>query len=102
MKRYTGPVPINIGTGEEVTNHEQANSIAEVVGFDGDLEFDSTRPDGTPCKLFDPSRLREMGWTSSNPIAGRIALHLQLAFSNRPLKYIHGLSAKNKRGGCEV
>jgi GDP-L-fucose synthase len=56
------PALINIGTGEEVSIRELALLIREVVGFTGDLEFDTTKPDGTPRKLTDVSRLHALGW----------------------------------------
>jgi GDP-L-fucose synthase len=59
----------NIGSGEEITIADLARSIARVVGYDGDLVFDPSMPDGTPRKLLDTSRLTSLGWTS------RIDLH---------------------------
>lgn len=54
---------INIGSGTELTIAELANVVKEVVGFNGDLRWDSTKPDGTPRKLMDVSRLAKLGWT---------------------------------------
>ncbi len=56
------PALINVGTGEEVSIKELALLIKEIVGFEGRLEFDSSKPDGTPRKLCDVSRLHELGW----------------------------------------
>ncbi len=56
------PALINVGSGEEVSIRDLALLIKEVVGFTGDLEFDNTKPDGTPRKLCDVSRLRSLGW----------------------------------------
>lgn len=53
---------INIGYGQDLTIRELAQQVAEVVGFQGRLRFDSTQPDGTPCKLLDVSRLWTLGW----------------------------------------
>ena len=53
---------INIGAGEDLTIRELAELIAAVVGFDGVLRFDPTKPDGTPRKLLDVSRLNSLGW----------------------------------------
>lgn len=53
---------INIGTGEDCTILELADSIKKVVGFNGEIEFDTTKPDGTPRKLMDVSRLHRLGW----------------------------------------
>ena len=56
------PPLVNIGTGEDVTIRELAETVARVVGFDGKLVFDTTKPDGTPRKLLDVSRLHSLGW----------------------------------------
>ena len=53
---------INVGTGEDCTIRQLAEALARVIGYEGRLEFDSTKPDGTPRKLMDVSRLRAMGW----------------------------------------
>ncbi|KJF92766.1 GDP-fucose synthetase [Photobacterium angustum] len=53
---------INVGTGVDCTIREMAETMAKVVGFDGDVVFDSTKPDGTPRKLMDVSRLADLGW----------------------------------------
>jgi GDP-L-fucose synthase len=54
---------INLGTGEDITIREMAETMKEVVGFDGKLSFDITKPDGAPRKLIDVSRLSNLGWT---------------------------------------
>lgn len=53
---------INVGTGEDLSISELVNVIAEVVGFDGEIKYDSTKPDGTPRKLMDVTRLHNLGW----------------------------------------
>jgi len=53
---------LNVGTGEDVTIAELARTVGEVVGFDGNIRFDASKPDGTPRKLLDVSRLRALGW----------------------------------------
>jgi len=53
---------VNVGSGQEVTIREVARLIAEVVGFDGELVFDASKPDGTPRKLLDVSKMQQMGW----------------------------------------
>lgn len=62
LDRVDEPGPINVGSGVEVSIRELAETIAEVVGFDGELVFDASKPDGTPRKLLDSSRLRALGW----------------------------------------
>lgn len=57
-----GPPLINIGTGEDVTIAELAKMVAKVVGFSGEMVFDTSKPDGTPRKLMDVSRLHALGW----------------------------------------
>ncbi|GAM63344.1 GDP-L-fucose synthetase [Vibrio ishigakensis] len=54
---------INVGTGVDCTIREMAETMAKVVGFEGDIVFDTTKPDGTPRKLMDVSRLASLGWT---------------------------------------
>jgi GDP-L-fucose synthase len=56
------PPLINIGSGTDMTIHELAETIKEVVGYEGRLVFDPSRPDGTPRKLLDVSRLHSLGW----------------------------------------
>lgn len=62
--RHTQPMlsHINVGTGEDVTVRELAETVGEVVGFAGEIRFDATKPDGTPRKLLDVSRLKALGW----------------------------------------
>lgn len=62
MNEYDGKLFLNVGTGTDLTIKDLALMIKEVVGFDGDLVFDSTKPDGTPRKLMDVSRLHALGW----------------------------------------
>lgn len=62
MHHYNEPSLINIGTGEDITIHELALMIKEVTGYEGELHFDRTKPDGTPRKLLDVSKLHAMGW----------------------------------------
>lgn len=61
---YSGATPINIGTGKDITIKDLALKIAKVVGFKGDIRFDPTKPDGTPRKLLDISKLSMLGWTA--------------------------------------
>lgn len=62
MREYDGPGPINIGGGTESSIKELAESIKQVVGFPGDLSFDSSKPDGMPIKVLDSSELLGLGW----------------------------------------
>jgi GDP-L-fucose synthase len=62
IERYDSPEIINVGFGDDVTIRELAELICEVVGYQGALGFDASKPDGTPRKLLDVSRLRDLGW----------------------------------------
>ncbi|MES2646524.1 MAG: GDP-L-fucose synthase [Bacteroidota bacterium] len=62
MLNYDEKTLVNIGTGEDLTIRELAETIKEVVGFEGDLVFDASKPDGTPRKLMDVSKLHQLGW----------------------------------------
>lgn len=62
MLNYNEPHLINIGTGEDITIKDLALTIKEIVGFDGELKFDTSKPDGTPRKLMDVSKLHSKGW----------------------------------------
>lgn len=63
MQRYDEDLPVNVGWGEDVSIRELAELIREVVGFSGELRFDAGKPDGTPRKLLDTSRLKVLGWS---------------------------------------
>jgi GDP-L-fucose synthase len=63
LNRYDDPAPINIGTGVDITIRELAHTVAGAVGFQGDIAWDSSKPDGTPRKLLDVSRLMNLGWS---------------------------------------
>ena len=65
LERFAGPGHLNVGSGEEASIADLARAVAEVVGFDGRLEFDRTKPDGAPRKLMDSGRLAALGWRSS-------------------------------------
>jgi len=64
LEHYDGPEQVNVGTGKDATIKEIAGMIAEVVGFKGETNWDSSKPDGTPQKLLDVSKLAEAGWTA--------------------------------------
>ena len=65
MKHYSGEAHINVGTGADITIAELAAMICEIVGFDGGVRYVSDKPDGTPVKRLDVTRLNEIGWTAS-------------------------------------
>jgi GDP-L-fucose synthase len=73
LEKYDSPEIINIGCGEDVTIRELAELICDVVGFDGELVWDKTKPDGTPRKLLDITRIRALGWQPTIPLRKGIA-----------------------------
>jgi GDP-L-fucose synthase len=62
MEHYDAAEPLNVGTGEDITIADLAKLVAQVVGYSGAIAFDPTKPDGTPRKLLDVSRLTNLGW----------------------------------------
>ena len=62
LEHYDGPQQVNVGTGTDVTIKEIAETIADVIGYHGDTQWDTTKPDGTPQKLLDVSKLTNAGW----------------------------------------
>jgi GDP-L-fucose synthase len=68
MKQYDEKLFMNIGTGEEVTIKELALLVKDVTGFSGDIKFDTSKPDGTPRKLMDSTRLHKLGWKHSTSL----------------------------------
>src|SRR5882724_4072431 len=62
LEKFSEPAPINIGVGEDHTIKELAEMVREVVGFQGEINWDTSQPDGTPRKLLDVSRIRAFGW----------------------------------------
>jgi GDP-L-fucose synthase len=62
LERYGDPAPINVGVGSDVTIAELAELVAKVVGYNGRVEYDTTKPDGTPRKLLDVSRINALGF----------------------------------------
>ena len=83
MKKYEGEEIINIGVGEDITIHELAEAVREVIGFKGDITFDTTKPDGTPRKLLDVTRLNNLGWKARIPLHEGIASTYQWFLDHR-------------------
>jgi GDP-L-fucose synthase len=69
MNNYTGNQPINVGTGQDITIAELAHMIKDIIQFEGKLMFDISKPDGTPRKLLDVSRIQNLGWHAQMPLA---------------------------------
>lgn len=75
-KGYSGPL-VNVGTGTDVTIRELAETVKRVLGFTGELTFDTSKPDGTPRKLMNVSRLTQLGWKASTSLEDGIRLAYQ-------------------------
>jgi GDP-L-fucose synthase len=73
LEKYDSPEIINVGCGEEISIRELAELICDVIGFDGELAWDTTKPDGTPRKLLDVTRLHNLGWQATIPLREGIA-----------------------------
>jgi GDP-L-fucose synthase len=73
MQRYSGDDHINVGSGEEIAVKDLARLVMEVVGFEGELRFDLSKPDGTPRKVMDNARLAGLGWTATTGLREGLA-----------------------------
>ena len=77
MENYNAPELINIGTGVDITISQLAHTIQHVVGHSGNLIFDQSKPDGTPRKLMDVSKLHKLGWKHTTSLETGIKLAYQ-------------------------
>ena len=68
MKHYSGDEFLNVGTGQDITIAEFAQVVADVVGYSGQLVFDTSRPDGAPQKLLNVAKLTQLGWRANTPL----------------------------------
>jgi GDP-L-fucose synthase len=68
LESYSAAPPLNVGIGDDVTIAEFARLVADVVGYGGSIVFDTSRPDGTPRKVLDVSRLTKLGWVARTPL----------------------------------
>jgi GDP-L-fucose synthase len=73
LEHYSTDSHLNVGTGEDITIADFARTVADVVGYQGEFVFDTTRPDGTPQKLLDVSKLNAMGWRETTPLRTGLA-----------------------------
>jgi GDP-L-fucose synthase len=73
LEKYDSPEIINVGCGKDISIRELAELICDVVGFDGELAWDTTKPDGTPRKLLDITKLHDLGWQPTIPLRDGIA-----------------------------
>ena len=84
LEKYDSPEIINVGYGEDISIRELAELICEVVGFQGELAWDNTKPDGTPRKLLDVSKVHALGWRHRIPLRDGIARTYQWFLENNP------------------
>jgi GDP-L-fucose synthase len=73
LEKYDSPEIINVGCGKDISIRELAELVCDVVGFDGELAWDTTKPDGTPRKLLDITKLRDLGWRPTIPLRDGVA-----------------------------
>jgi GDP-L-fucose synthase len=81
MKTYSSEQLVNVGTGEDITIAEFARVVAATVGYTGEISYDTSRPDGTPRKLLDVSRLAKLGWRASTSLEDGLKLAYQAYLS---------------------
>ena len=84
LEEYDSPEIINVGCGEDISIRKLAELICDVVGFDGELAWDNTKPDGTPRKLLDITKLRNLGWQPTIPLREGIAQTYDWFLKNVP------------------
>lgn len=85
MENYSGNETVNAGTGKELTIKALAELVAATVGYEGRIEWDTTKPNGTPRKLLDVSKATRLGWTASTPLSEGIRL-AYADFLNNPMR----------------
>jgi len=83
MRRYDEPEHVNVGTGEDLTIRELAETVRDIVHPGARLVFDDTKPDGTPKKLLDVSRLHALGWRHRIPLREGIESSYRWFLENR-------------------
>jgi GDP-L-fucose synthase len=83
LEKYDSPEIINVGCGEDISIRELAELICDIVGFDGELAWEPTKPDGTPRKLLDITKLRAFGWKPSIPLREGVTQTYEWFLANR-------------------
>ncbi|WP_407269616.1 GDP-L-fucose synthase family protein [Radiobacillus sp. PE A8.2] len=74
MKNYEGNEIVNIGVGKDISIKELAEKVKQIVGFEGEIVFNTSKPDGTPRKLVDVTKLNDLGWEASTPLSEGLKL----------------------------
>jgi GDP-L-fucose synthase len=95
MEKYDEAMPVNIGTGEDCTIAELAQTMKEIVGYAGGIVFDATQPDGTPRKVLDVSRIRALGWSPTHSLRDGLALSYRWAVERGAFDQNAKSSSKN-------
>lgn len=85
MNTYSGNETVNLGTGKELTIKELTELVAKVVGYTGEILWDPSKPDGTPRKLLDVSKLERLGWKYKTELEDGIRLSYE-DFLNNPMR----------------
>ena len=85
MQNYSGNETVNAGTGKELTIKELTEIVARVVGYEGEIVWDTTKPNGTPRKLLDVSKATSLGWTYKTELEDGIRLAYE-DFLNNPMR----------------
>ena len=85
MNTYSGDETVNLGTGKELTIKELTELVAKVIGYNGEIRWDSSKPDGTPRKLLDVSKLESLGWHYTTELEDGIRLSYE-DFLNNPMR----------------
>jgi GDP-L-fucose synthase len=83
MENYDSPELINVGCGYDITIRDLAGRVSQVVGYSGRFEWDATKPDGTPRKLLDVSKLNALGWKAAIPLDEGLRTTYQWWLENR-------------------
>lgn len=90
MERYEHPDTINVGSGEEVTIRQLAETMRDVVGFPGAIAFDASKPDGTPRKLLDSTRMHALGWSPKHSLREGLASTYRWALEEEVFPVVAG------------
>ena len=102
LEHYDGPEQVNVGTGEDSTIKEIAEIVADAVGFTGTTTWDTTKPDGTPQKLLDVTKLRAAGWKPKISLHAGIASTVEWYRSPRTISEDLATRGAAIRHGCNV
>ncbi|HWL35774.1 MAG TPA: GDP-L-fucose synthase [Frankiaceae bacterium] len=86
LEQYDAPEPVNVGVGDDIAIRDLAALVADVVGYAGTIEWDTSRPDGTPRKLLDVSRITALGWKPEIPLRDGIAATYEWFLANPPAR----------------